>query len=224
MPGVSTTASSPWRARASADNKDRWLVALDPETGKTRVVDTLHDDAWVREAGGFGWLRRRVPARQQARLVPLGARRLDAPLHARRRRRGDAEAEAADDGQVGDRVGRPRARREEVLRHHHRGASRRAAPLHGAARRRRADEDHVDDRLERRRRLARRVDARPGLLLQHQAARSVPDAEHAGREGDSRSRRRRPRSGARSTGSIRRSSRSRRATASTSTRGCSRRR
>ena len=37
------------------DNKDRWLVAVDPETGKTRVVDTLHDDAWVREVGGgFG--------------------------------------------------------------------------------------------------------------------------------------------------------------------------
>src|SRR5438132_2199751 len=25
------------------DNKDRWLVALDPESGKSRVVDTLHD-------------------------------------------------------------------------------------------------------------------------------------------------------------------------------------
>ena len=34
------------------DNKDRWLVAVDPDTGKTRVVDTLHDDAWVREIGG----------------------------------------------------------------------------------------------------------------------------------------------------------------------------
>ncbi len=40
---------------SSADNKDRWLVTIDPETGKTRVIDTLHDDAWVREAGtGFG--------------------------------------------------------------------------------------------------------------------------------------------------------------------------
>src|SRR5262249_43266281 len=29
------------------DNKDRWLVAVDPDTAKTRVVDTLHDDAWV---------------------------------------------------------------------------------------------------------------------------------------------------------------------------------
>src|SRR6185295_2528647 len=40
-------------ARAT-DNKDRWLAAVDPDTGKTRVVDALHDDAWVREVGGFG--------------------------------------------------------------------------------------------------------------------------------------------------------------------------
>lgn len=38
----------------ATDNKDRWLVAVDPATGKTRVVDALHDDAWVREVGGFG--------------------------------------------------------------------------------------------------------------------------------------------------------------------------
>jgi dipeptidyl aminopeptidase/acylaminoacyl peptidase len=38
-------------ARA-ADNKDRWLLALDPATGKTRVLDREHDDAWV--AGGYG--------------------------------------------------------------------------------------------------------------------------------------------------------------------------
>src|SRR5581483_3625748 len=36
------------------DNKDRWLVVVDPESGKARVLDTLHDDAWVREVGGFG--------------------------------------------------------------------------------------------------------------------------------------------------------------------------
>jgi len=30
-------------------------VTIDAETGKTRVIDTLHDDAWIREAGsGFG--------------------------------------------------------------------------------------------------------------------------------------------------------------------------
>ena len=70
-------------ARTSADNKDRWYVTLDPDTGKTRVVDTLHDDAWIREAGGgLRLVRRRVPARQQARVVLVRARRLDAPLHA----------------------------------------------------------------------------------------------------------------------------------------------
>ena len=38
----------------SDDYKDRWIVALDPETGTSRVVDAMHDDAWVREVGGFG--------------------------------------------------------------------------------------------------------------------------------------------------------------------------
>jgi dipeptidyl aminopeptidase/acylaminoacyl peptidase len=38
----------------AANNKDRWLVVIDPEAGKTRVLDALHDDAWVRDGGGFG--------------------------------------------------------------------------------------------------------------------------------------------------------------------------
>ena len=38
----------------ASNNKDRWLVAVDPDTGKVRTLDTLHDDAWVREVGGFG--------------------------------------------------------------------------------------------------------------------------------------------------------------------------
>ncbi len=38
----------------AANNKDRWLLTVDPESGKTRVLDRLHDDAWVREVGGFG--------------------------------------------------------------------------------------------------------------------------------------------------------------------------
>jgi dipeptidyl aminopeptidase/acylaminoacyl peptidase len=37
-----------------ANNKDRWLVAVDPENGKVQVLDALHDEAWVREVGGFG--------------------------------------------------------------------------------------------------------------------------------------------------------------------------
>jgi len=47
----------------SADFKDRWIVALDPESGKSRVIDALHDDAWIREGGGgpfggggMGWM------------------------------------------------------------------------------------------------------------------------------------------------------------------------
>ncbi len=39
-------------ARA-ADNKDRWILALDPATGKTRTLFTEHDDAWL-GGGGFG--------------------------------------------------------------------------------------------------------------------------------------------------------------------------
>jgi dipeptidyl aminopeptidase/acylaminoacyl peptidase len=44
-------------ARA-ADNKDRWVLALDPATGKTRVVTSEHDDAWIDGPGAFtlGWL------------------------------------------------------------------------------------------------------------------------------------------------------------------------
>ena len=42
----------------AADNKDRWVFAADPATGKLRVLFTLHDDAWVGGPGGFvlGWL------------------------------------------------------------------------------------------------------------------------------------------------------------------------
>jgi dipeptidyl aminopeptidase/acylaminoacyl peptidase len=54
MPTVSDDGKFVVTAARSADNKDRWFVTLDPETGKARVIDTLHDDAWVREAGGGG--------------------------------------------------------------------------------------------------------------------------------------------------------------------------
>lgn len=39
----------------SADNNNRWIVAVDPATGRTRVLDMVTDDAWVRD-GGVGWL------------------------------------------------------------------------------------------------------------------------------------------------------------------------
>ncbi|HYL74214.1 MAG TPA: prolyl oligopeptidase family serine peptidase [Bryobacteraceae bacterium] len=43
----------------SADNKDRWILALDENTGKTRVVVHDHDDAWVDGPGSFalGWMK-----------------------------------------------------------------------------------------------------------------------------------------------------------------------
>ncbi|MEO5762564.1 MAG: alpha/beta fold hydrolase [Vicinamibacteria bacterium] len=41
----------------SADNKDRWIVTLDAETGAATVISADHDDAWIRElfqgASGF---------------------------------------------------------------------------------------------------------------------------------------------------------------------------
>jgi dipeptidyl aminopeptidase/acylaminoacyl peptidase len=44
-------------ARA-ADNKDRWILALDAATGKTRVIATDHDDAWLDGPGSttLGWM------------------------------------------------------------------------------------------------------------------------------------------------------------------------
>ncbi len=46
-------------AARSADNKDRFVLALDAATGKTRVIVTEHDDAWVDGPGAFtlGWMK-----------------------------------------------------------------------------------------------------------------------------------------------------------------------
>jgi dipeptidyl aminopeptidase/acylaminoacyl peptidase len=42
----------------AADNKDRWIFALDPSSGKARVITTDHDDAWVDGPGSqtLGWM------------------------------------------------------------------------------------------------------------------------------------------------------------------------
>jgi len=55
MPIVSKDGAFAVASVRSADNKDRWLVAIDPGSGKTRVIDELHDEAWVRE-GAMGWM------------------------------------------------------------------------------------------------------------------------------------------------------------------------
>jgi len=54
MPQISDDGSLAVASIRANDNKDRWLAAVDPETGAARVVDQLHDDAWVRELAGFG--------------------------------------------------------------------------------------------------------------------------------------------------------------------------
>ncbi|HKG23493.1 MAG TPA: DPP IV N-terminal domain-containing protein, partial [Blastocatellia bacterium] len=43
----------------SSDNKDRWILSLDPATAKTRVIASDHDDAWIDGPGNFtlGWMR-----------------------------------------------------------------------------------------------------------------------------------------------------------------------
>ncbi|OON71131.1 S9 family peptidase [Hymenobacter sp. CRA2] len=46
----------------SADNKDRWIVGLDPATQKINLLDRQRDEAWINgpgigyEAGNVGWL------------------------------------------------------------------------------------------------------------------------------------------------------------------------
>ena len=54
MPVLSDDGALAIAHARAADNKDRWLVAVDAETGKVRALDALHDDAWVREVGGSG--------------------------------------------------------------------------------------------------------------------------------------------------------------------------
>lgn len=64
MPIVSADGRHVVGIARAADNKDRWIVAIDPETGACRLVDRVHDDAWVRDLGGgpgggaapMGWL------------------------------------------------------------------------------------------------------------------------------------------------------------------------
>jgi len=42
---------------SAQDNKDKWLMKLDPETGSLSLLDREHNDAWVGGPGGgnFGW-------------------------------------------------------------------------------------------------------------------------------------------------------------------------
>lgn len=37
------------------DNKDRWILSLDPETASLKLLDRQHDDAWIGGPGISGW-------------------------------------------------------------------------------------------------------------------------------------------------------------------------
>ncbi len=39
----------------SLDNKDRWIMLLDPETGNLELLDRQHDEAWIAGPGIGGW-------------------------------------------------------------------------------------------------------------------------------------------------------------------------
>jgi dipeptidyl aminopeptidase/acylaminoacyl peptidase len=62
LPVISRDGGLVVASARAVDFKDRWIVTLDPDTGKTRVVDALHDDAWIRDGGGgpsgggMGWM------------------------------------------------------------------------------------------------------------------------------------------------------------------------
>ncbi len=57
LPDTSDDGSHGIVAARAQDTKDRWFVTVDPATGAAAVLDTLHDDAWIREMsignGGF---------------------------------------------------------------------------------------------------------------------------------------------------------------------------
>ena len=97
MPAVSDDGKYVVAGARSADNKDRWFVTLDPDTGKTKVIDTLHDGAWIREAGFGGSALEFLP--DNTRVWFLSER--DGWMHR----------------------GRTLPRRQEVLRHEHRAPS-----------------------------------------------------------------------------------------------------
>lgn len=55
MPVFNEAGTKAYLIARAADNKDRWILALDVATGKTRVLFTEHDDAWINGGGGGGF-------------------------------------------------------------------------------------------------------------------------------------------------------------------------
>ena len=214
------------RAR-SADNKDRWLV----DARSRDRQDARSSTRCTTTRGCAKPAARRIAA---CEFLPDNQRASGSCPSAtagctstRSTSRADgAKAEQLTIGQVGN---RPRAelspRRQEVLPHHAPKCIRASATLHHAGRRRRAHAAHDDDRLERGGR-CRRTRRRSALVYSYST--KPPEVyvmpNRAGRRGAAGHDHADRGVARRSSGSTRRSSPTRRATASTSTRGSSRRR
>ncbi len=56
MPMLSDDGAVAVASVRAADNKDRWLVRVDPANGTATVLDHQRDEAWVREGSQFGSL------------------------------------------------------------------------------------------------------------------------------------------------------------------------
>jgi len=164
----------------ATDNKDRWLVAVDADTAKARIVDTLHDDAWVRELGGFGPdASFGFPGGPEAPVVHLGAGRLDAPLTPSMRRFPDAPARQLTTGKWEIHGRGAVAGSKRFYRREHRSPPGRAASVRDAGR--------GGDRTKLTTMTGASAVKCPGrlddwhrLLVHHQAARNLSDGEQAG--------------------------------------------
>ena len=174
MPVWSEDGSKAALLGRSADNKDRWIFALDPATGKTRVLAHDHDDAWI---GGpaaqftLGWMKNGREVYFQSErtgyshlyAVALGGRR----------------AARSDLGQLGSAGGAPVARQVAFLHHREQGFALRKSSLRDERRRRRAHPPHQPARQAHHHGFARRALDRRRLLLHQPAARSIRAGEPA---------------------------------------------
>ena len=184
MPVLSDDGAVAVASVRSSDNKDRWLVRIDPATGKTTVLDHLHDDAWVREGFGpgpssYGWLpasHRLWFTSERTGWMHLYVVDADAG--------GEARALTSGEWEITDVA--TSSGPSHVLPDHDGGEPGRASPLRRRHRRRGPDAPDDDDRIERGRDLARRQDDRVDLLGRQPPARGVRRGVWRDRTGDPR--------------------------------------
>jgi hypothetical protein len=56
-PRWSDDGARAWLTAISENREDWWLLALDTESAATRIIATVHDEAWVREVDSMGWMK-----------------------------------------------------------------------------------------------------------------------------------------------------------------------